>query len=143
MSFNVHQFVRPPFGVEPIIIVARVEPRPQQARNANHRDVEPAQHPALDAMPVLVPHGRFLFRVHQYVLAQRNSSAEAPDEIELDIPKPMPLLPANIEQEQQPQQILRELPHIQEDFLELPSHDYIDTRKTNNVTAVEITAPNE
>lgn len=94
-------------------------------------------------MPVLVPHGRFLFRIHQYVLAQRNSSAEAPDEIEPDIPKPMPLLPADIEQEQQPQQILRELPHVQEDFLELSFHDYIDTRKTNNVTAVEITAPNE
>ena len=100
-----------------------MQPRPQHRRQADDYEVHRTEHPALEHMPVLVAHRQLLTRPDDDILTEGDAAREGVEEVEADAAQPVPRLPFENQQEQQPQKVLRKLPQVQQYCTERP-HGY-------------------
>ena len=68
-------------------------------------------------MPVLVAHRQLLTRPDNDVLTEGDAAREGVEKVEADAAQPVPRLPLENQQEQQPQQVLRKLPQVKQNII--------------------------
>ena len=125
LSLHPSKAVGPLLRVKPVVGLPGgypvPQPRPQQGRQTDDYQVQRTEHPALEHMPELMPHRQFLTRPYYNALTEGDTARKRGKEIEPDVPEPVPRLPFENKQEQQPQQVQRKLPQVQK---YLPEHPY-------------------